>query len=49
MKLEERTNDLRKKAEQLVNFTPQEIKNISAEEIQRLFYDLQVYQIELEM
>ncbi len=49
MKFEERTNELREKAEQLVNFTPQEIKNISAEEIQRLFYDLQVYQIELEM
>lgn len=49
MKFEERTNELRIKAETMVNFTPQEIKNIGAEEIQRLFYDLQVYQIELEM
>ena len=49
MKLEERDNDLRAKAEQIVNFTPQEISNITHDEIQRILYDLQVYQIELQM
>ena len=49
MKFEEKANRLKTKAEELVNFTPQEISDISSEEIQRLFYDLQVYQIELEM
>ena len=45
----EKNKQLRTEAEKIVNFTPQEISEISAEEIQRLFYDLQVYQIELEM
>lgn len=49
MKLEERDNDLRAKAEQIVNFSPQEISNITHDEIQRILYDLQVYQIELQM
>ena len=49
MKFEERASQLKSKAELLVNFTPQEISNINPDEIQRLFYDLQVYQIELEM
>lgn len=49
MKLEERDNHLRAKAEQIVNFSPQEIGNITHDEIQRILYDLQVYQIELQM
>ncbi|KJV05085.1 PAS domain-containing protein [Methylocucumis oryzae] len=49
MSIDERHEELRNRAEQVVNFSPQEIKNITPEEIQRLFYDLQVYQIELQM
>jgi PAS domain-containing protein len=49
MKLEERDNDLRAKAEKIVNFSPQEISIITPDEIQRILYDLQVYQIELQM
>lgn len=49
MKSEEITEQLKEKAEKIVNFTPKEIDDISTDEIQRLFYDLQVYQIELEM
>lgn len=41
--------NLRQKAEQIIDFTPQEISQISPDEIQRLFYDLQIYQIELQM
>lgn len=41
--------ELRSKAEKIIDFTPQELSNITAEEIQRLFYDLQIYQIELQM
>jgi PAS domain S-box-containing protein len=40
---------LKAEAEKIINFTPQDIESITPEEIQRLFYDLQVYQIELEM
>ncbi len=49
MKFEERYKKLRTEAEKIVNFTPQEISDVSTDEIQRLFYNLQVYQIELEM
>jgi PAS domain S-box-containing protein len=49
MSIDERQQELKTRAEQVVNFSPQEIKDITPEEIQRLFYDLQVYQIELEM
>lgn len=49
MRLEERDNDLRARAEKIVNFSPQDIGNISHDEIQRILYDLQVYQIELQM
>lgn len=45
----DKTAELRRKAEQIIDFTPQEISQISPEEIQRLFYDLQIYQIELQM
>lgn len=41
--------ELRNKAEQIIDFTPQELSGITPEEIQRLFYDLQIYQIELQM
>jgi len=40
---------LKADAEKIINFTPHDIQNITSEEIQRLFYDLQVYQIELQM
>lgn len=49
MKLDTRTEQLKARAEQIVDFAPHEISNITPEEIQRLFYDLQVYQIELQM
>ena len=49
MSIDERHEELRNRAEQVVNFSSQEIKNITPEEIQRLFYDLQIYQIELQM
>ncbi|NJD05892.1 MAG: PAS domain-containing protein [Methylococcaceae bacterium] len=41
--------ELRARAEQIIDFTPQELSGITPEEIQRLFYDLQIYQIELQM
>ena len=41
--------NLRAKAEKIINFTTRELSTITPEEIQRLFYDLQVYQIELQM
>jgi PAS domain S-box-containing protein len=44
-----RNEKLKADAEQIINFTPHDIQNITSEEIQRLFYDLQVYQIELQM
>lgn len=44
-----RSEKLKSDAEKIVSFTPHDIKNITPEEIQRLFYDLQVYQIELQM
>lgn len=46
---EERSEKLKAEAEKIINFTPQDIQSITPEEIQRLFYDLQVYQIELQM
>ena len=49
MKLKKLDKELREKAEKLVNFSPQEISSITHDEIQRIFYDLQVYQIELQM
>lgn len=49
MSLDERSEKLKAEAEKIINFTPHDIKNITPEEIQRLFYDLQVYQIELQM
>jgi PAS domain S-box-containing protein len=49
MSLDDRSEKLKADAEKIVNFTPHDIKNITPEEIQRLFYDLQVYQIELQM
>ncbi len=49
MSIEKRQQELKSRAEQIVNFSPKEISSITPEEIQRLFYDLQVYQIELQM
>jgi PAS domain-containing protein len=49
VKFDKRNSLLREKAEQIVNFTPEELSEVSTDEIQRLFYDLQVYQVELEM
>ena len=49
MNLKARDEELRAKAEKIVNFSPQEVSTITNDEIQRLFYDLQVYQIELQM
>jgi PAS domain-containing protein len=49
MSLDNRNEKLKANAEKIVNFTPHDIKSITPEEIQRLFYDLQVYQLELEM
>lgn len=49
MKNLDKNLNLRKQADQLVNFTPDEINNIGSDEIQRILYDMQVYQIELEM
>ena len=46
---DDRNDKLKAAAEKIVNFTPHDIQNITPEEIQRLFYDLQVYQIELQM
>lgn len=42
-------DELKAKAEKIINFTVKEISSITPDEIQRLFYDLQVYQIELQM
>lgn len=47
MKIEDK--ELRSRAEKIVNFSPQEIRSIIHDGIQRLLCDLQVYQIELQM
>jgi|GEM_PF-2010737 len=49
MARDSQNNKLKADAEKIINFTPHDIQNITSEEIQRLFYDLQVYQIELQM
>lgn len=49
MAQDSRNNKLKADAEKIINFTPHDIQNITPDEIQRLFYDLQVYQIELQM
>lgn len=49
MTLDSHAAKLKEMAEKIIDFTPQEISSITPEEIQRLFYDLQVYQIELQM
>ncbi len=49
MKIDEHAEQLKSKAEKIIDFSPQEISSITPDEIQRLFYDLQVYQIELQM
>ncbi len=49
MAQDSRNDKLKADAEKIINFTPHDIQNITSEEIQRLFYDLQVYQIELQM
>lgn len=35
--------------ENIIDFTPEEISQITPDEIQRIFYDLQIHQIELKM
>ncbi|WP_427501519.1 PAS domain-containing protein [Methylomonas sp. MED-D] len=37
------------RAEDIIDFTPEEISQITPDEIQRIFYDLQIHQIELKM
>jgi PAS domain-containing protein len=49
MAQDSQNDKLKADAEKIINFTPHDIQNITSEEIQRLFYDLQVYQIELQM
>lgn len=48
-RMDKATLELKRKAEQIIDFTPQELSGITPEEIQRLFYDLQIYQVELQM
>ncbi|MCH9698463.1 MAG: PAS domain-containing protein [Gammaproteobacteria bacterium] len=49
MNNKERKTELKKKAEQLVNYQQKDVENINSDEIQRILYDMHVYQIELEM
>lgn len=45
----EYTQQLKDRAEKIIDFTPEEISQITPDEIQRIFYDLQIHQIELKM
>lgn len=40
---------IKDRAEKIIDFTPEEISQITPDEIQRIFYDLQIHQIELKM
>ena len=40
---------IKDRAEAIIDFTPEEISQITPDEIQRIFYDLQIHQIELKM
>src|SRR5574343_328824 len=45
----EYAQQLKDRAEKIIDFTPEEISQITPDEIQRIFYDLQIHQIELKM
>ena len=40
---------IKDRTEKIIDFTPEEISQITPDEIQRIFYDLQIHQIELKM
>jgi PAS domain-containing protein len=42
-------HQIKDRAEKIIDFTPEEISQITPDEIQRIFYDLQIHQIELKM
>lgn len=45
----EYAQQIKDRAESIIDFTPEEISQITPDEIQRIFYDLQIHQIELKM